>query len=447
MTGILGELTNWGPKMLERFKSNQGHVAVIGLGYVGLPLSIAFIEAGYQVSGFDIDPEKITLLNRGETYIRHIGAAAVKAMVDSGRFVASSDFAGLKAVDAIIICVPTPLKNGREPDLEPVLSTGAAIAEHLQKGQLVVLESSTYPGTTDTELAGVLAQSGLKPNQDFHLAYSPEREDPGNADFGTSRIPKLVGADTPEALALSVALYEDVIAEVIPVKSARAAEAAKLTENTFRAVNIAMVNELKVIFDKMDIDVWDVIDAAATKPFGFMPFYPGPGLGGHCIPIDPFYLTWKARQHDIETRFIELAGEINTNMPHYVVSRLQDALAAKGQELKGAHILLLGMAYKKNVDDMRESPALVLLELLEAAGAKVDYHDPHVPVIPMTREHSELAGRKSVGLDVAATANGVLIVTDHDGVNYQYIADEAALVVDTRNAMAGLDGKAQIVKA
>lgn len=346
-----------------------------------------------------------------------------------------------------MICVPTPLKNGREPDLGPVLSTGKAIAAHLQKGQLVVLESSTYPGTTDTELAGVLETSGLTANEDFYLAYSPEREDPGNADFSSSIIPKLVGADTPEALALSVALYEDVISEIIPVSSARAAEAAKLTENTFRAVNIAMVNELKVIFEKMDIDVWDVIDAAATKPFGFMPFYPGPGLGGYCIPIDPFYLTWKARQHGIETRFIELAGEINTDMPRHVISRLEAALAEDDKPLAGAKIFMLGIAYKKNVDDMRESPALVLLEMLEAVGAEVVFHDPHVPVIPMTREHSDLAGRVSVSADAASDADAVLIVTDHDNVDYRRLAGNAELIIDTRNVMRGVTGPARVVKA
>ena len=433
--------------MLERFKSNQGHVGIVGLGYVGLPLSIAFVQAGYTVTGFDIDVNKVNQLNAGETYIRHIGADAIQGILATGRFAASADFAQLPSVDAIVICVPTPLKNGREPDLGPVLSTGEEIAKHLRVGQLVVLESSTYPGTTDTELAAVLEASGLKANEDFYLAYSPEREDPGNADFGTSRIPKLVGADTSEALALSVALYQDVISEVVPVSSARAAEAAKLTENTFRAVNIAMVNELKVIFDKMDIDVWDVINAAATKPFGYMPFYPGPGLGGHCIPIDPFYLTWKARQHGVETRFIELAGEINTDMPRYVVSRLEAALEENGAALKGAEILLLGIAYKKNIDDMRESPALVLLELLEAAGAKVEFHDPHVPEIPMTREHSELAGRRSVDIERAATSDAVLIVTDHDAVDYEELASRAKLIVDTRNAMAGINGSATLVKA
>ena len=433
--------------MLDRFKSNQGHVGVVGLGYVGLPLSIAFVEAGYTVTGFDIDADKVNQLNAGETYIRHIGADAIQDMLATKRFSACADFAQLADVDAIVICVPTPLKNGREPDLGPILLTGKEIAKYLRAGQLVVLESSTYPGTTDTELAGVLEVSGLKANEDFYLAYSPEREDPGNADFGTSRIPKLVGADTPEALALSVALYQDVISEVVPVSSARAAEAAKLTENTFRAVNIAMVNELKVIFDKMDIDVWDVINAAATKPFGYMPFYPGPGLGGHCIPIDPFYLTWKARQHGVETRFIELAGEINTDMPRYVISRLEAALKDSGTSLKGAEILLLGIAYKKNIDDMRESPALVLLELLEAAGAQVAFHDPHVPVIPMTREHAELAGRQSVDVAKAAASDAVLIVTDHDAVDYVELANGTKLIVDTRNAMSGIAGSATVVKA
>ena len=433
--------------MLDRLKNNKAHIGVIGLGYVGLPLSIAFVSAGNKVTGFDIDVEKAEKLNAGQTYINHIGSESVREMLETGRFSASSDFKALEEVDAIIICVPTPLKNDREPDLGPILDTGETISKHLKAGQLVVLESSTYPGTTDTELAGVLEKSGLQANIDFHLAYSPEREDPGNLDFGTSRIPKLVGADTPEALALSTALYEGVISEVVPVASARAAEAAKLTENTFRAVNIAMVNELKVIFDKMDIDVWDVINAAATKPFGFMPFYPGPGLGGHCIPIDPFYLTWKARQHGVETRFIELAGEINTNMPNYVVQRLEEGLAKQDKKLVGAEILLIGIAYKKNIDDMRESPALVLIELLEQAGAQVAFHDPHVPIIPMTREHSGLAGRKSSDLDMASSVDAVLIVTDHDEINYGFLASEAALIIDTRNAMRNSADRDNIVKA
>ena len=436
--------------MLEKLQRKQAQIGIIGLGYVGLPLAKAFVDNGFAVTGFDIDPAKPEILARGETYIKHIGDETVQAMNATQRFAATTDFAQLQSMDAIIICVPTPLKNGREPDLGPVLATGASIAAHLQRGQLVVLESSTYPGTTDTELAQVLESSGLKTNEDYFLAYSPEREDPGNLNFSTSSIPKIVGADTPEALRLSVALYEGVIGQLVPVTSSRAAEAAKLTENIFRSVNIAMVNELKVIFDKMDIDVWDVIDAAATKPFGFMPFYPGPGLGGHCIPIDPFYLTWKARQHGIETRFIELAGEINTHMPHYVVERMRESLELQsGKAMSDAHILMIGMAYKKNIDDMRESPALVLTELIEETGARCVYHDPYVGEIPMTREHAAMAGRRSVALTEAeiSKADCVVIVTDHDNVDYALLGANASLIVDTRNAMAGVTAHCPVVKA
>lgn len=436
--------------MLDKLKNKQAKIGIIGLGYVGLPLAKAFVDNEFHVVGFDIDPDKPETLSRGQTYIKHIGDDTVQAMNASGRFSATTDFAGLADMDAIIICVPTPLKNGRDPDLGPVLATGKSIAAHLQKGQLVVLESSTYPGTTDTELAQVLEASGLKTNDDYYLAYSPEREDPGNINFSTSSIPKIVGADTPQALELALALYHGVISELVPVSSSRAAEAAKLTENIFRSVNIAMVNELKVIFDKMDIDVWDVINAAKTKPFGFMPFYPGPGLGGHCIPIDPFYLTWKARQHGVETRFIELAGEINTHMPHYVVARMDEALQIQGKQgLRGARVLMLGMAYKKNIDDIRESPALVLTELIEEAGAACVYHDPYVDQIPMTREHAALAGRASVALsdDEIAKADCVVIVTDHDNVDYAQVGAKAALIVDTRNAMAGHNAACAVVKA
>jgi UDP-N-acetyl-D-glucosamine dehydrogenase len=436
--------------MLDKLQNKQAKIGIIGLGYVGLPLAKAFVDNGFHVVGFDIDPSKPETLALGKTYIKHIGDDTIAAMNASGLFSATTDFVGLEAMDAIIICVPTPLKNAREPDLGPVLATGKTISQHLQKGQLVVLESSTYPGTTDTELAHVLEQSGLKTNEDYYLAYSPEREDPGNINFSTSSIPKIVGADTPHALALSLALYHGVISELVPVNSSRAAEAAKLTENIFRSVNIAMVNELKVIFDKMDIDVWDVISAAATKPFGFMPFYPGPGLGGHCIPIDPFYLTWKARQHGIETRFIELAGEINTQMPHYVVERMAEAVELQtGKKMHEAHILMIGMAYKKNIDDMRESPALVLTELIEEAGAVCVYHDPYVAEIPMTREHANLAGRQSVALSDAqmSAADCVVIVTDHDNVDYAKIGAKASLIVDTRNAMAKVEASCPIVKA
>ena len=435
---------------LEKIKSKQAVIGIVGLGYVGLPLARAFCHQKIQVVGLDIDQKKIDMIESGRSYIKHIGDDAIKEMRADGLFTVTTDFSQIADVDVIIICVPTPLSKHREPDLGPVLNTGKSIMPYLQKGQLVVLESSTYPGTTDTELAGVLEQSGLKKNDDFLLAYSPEREDPGNENFSTSTIPKIVGADTPLARDMAVAVYDSVISQVVPVASSRTAEAIKLTENIFRSVNIAMVNELKLIFDAMDIDVWDVIDGAATKPFGFMPFYPGPGLGGHCIPIDPFYLTYKAREYDVPTRFIELAGEINTKMPQLVVAKTGQALSLISQKaLNGANILIIGMAYKKNVDDMRESPSLVLTELLEAEGAEVAYHDPFVTVIPQTREHSNLAGRESLDLtpDTVAQVDAVLISTNHDGLDYQMLADNATLIIDTRNAMKEFSGKAVVVKA
>jgi UDP-N-acetyl-D-glucosamine dehydrogenase len=435
---------------LDKIKSKQAIIGIVGLGYVGLPLARAFCQQNIHVVGFDIDQEKINTIEKNQSYIKHIGDDAIKEMRADGLFNVTSDFAKIADVDVIIICVPTPLSKHREPDLGPVLNTGRSIAPHLQKGQLVVLESSTYPGTTDSELAGVLEQSGLKKDEDFYLAYSPEREDPGNESFSTSTIPKIVGADTPLSRDLVAAVYEGVISQVVPVASSRTAEAIKLTENVFRSVNIAMVNELKVIFDAMDIDVWDVIDGAATKPFGFMPFYPGPGLGGHCIPIDPFYLTYKAREYDVPTRFIELAGEINTKMPQLVVAKTGQALSLVSEKaLNGSKVLIIGMAYKKNVDDMRESPSLVLTELLEAEGAKVSYHDPYVTVIPPTRQHDDLAGRESLQLtpETISQADAVLISTNHDGLDYQMMADNATLIIDTRNAMKDFPGKATVVKA
>lgn len=435
---------------LEKIKSKLGVIGIVGLGYVGLPLAQAFCQQGIKVIGFDIDQEKIDLIEKGQSYIKHISNEVIETMRSGDLFQVTTDFSKIADVDVIIICVPTPLSKHREPDLGPVLGTGQAIMPYLKKGHLVVLESSTYPGTTDTELAAVLEQSGLKKDEDFYLAYSPEREDPGNETFSTSTIPKIVGADTPEAREMVAGVYEGVISQVVPVASSRTAEAIKLTENIFRSVNIALVNELKVIFDAMDIDVWDVIDGAATKPFGFMPFYPGPGLGGHCIPIDPFYLTYKAREYEVPTRFIELAGEINTKMPQLVVGKTAQALSLISQKaLNGANILIIGMAYKKNVDDMRESPSLVLTELLEAEGAEVAYHDPFVPIIPHTREHDELAGRKSVEL-TPETVSGfdiVLISTNHDGLDYQMLADNAKIIVDTRNAMKEYQGRAVVVKA
>lgn len=435
---------------LEKIKSKQATIGIVGLGYVGLPLAQAFCRQGIKTVGFDIDQKKIDAIEAGRSYIKHIGDDVIQKMRADALFDVTTNFAKIADVDVIIICVPTPLSKHREPDLGPVLNTGKSIMPHLQKGQLVVLESSTYPGTTDTELANVLEQSGLKKDEDFFLAYSPEREDPGNESFSTSTIPKIVGADTPLARDMAVAVYDGVISEVIPVASSRTAEAIKLTENIFRSVNIALVNELKVIFDAMDIDVWDVIDGAATKPFGFMPFYPGPGLGGHCIPIDPFYLTYKAREYDVPTRFIELAGEINTRMPHLVVAKTGQALGLISQKaLNGSNILIIGMAYKKNVDDMRESPSLVLIELLEAEGAEVAYHDPYVPIIPHTREHDELAGRKSLDLtpETISQFDAVLISTNHDGLDYQMLADNTKLIIDTRNAMKDFPGQTTVVKA
>ena len=358
------------PDLAGRIAARNAKVGVIGLGYVGLPLACLFAEKGFNVTGFDIDPKKIEFLNGGRSYIKHIPAARIRPLVKDGKLDATADFAELKQMDAIIICVPTPLTKFREPDLRFIVTTGEAVAKVLRKGQLVVLESSTYPGTTTEVLKPILERGGLKSGRDFHLAYSPEREDPGNEKFGTAAIPKVIGGDGATALKLAKALYDGIVVKTVPVSSPETAEAIKLTENIFRAVNIAMVNELKVIFDAMGIDVWEVIEAAKTKPFGFMPFYPGPGLGGHCIPIDPFYLTWKAREFGINTRFIELAGEINTLMPRYVVGRLSEALSAHaGKALRKAKILMIGLAYKKNVDDMRESPSLVLIGMLEAAAS------------------------------------------------------------------------------
>jgi UDP-N-acetyl-D-glucosamine dehydrogenase len=438
-------------RLAERISTKRAKVGIIGLGYVGLPLACLFAEKGFTVVGFDVDQGKTTRLNAGRSYIRHIPGRRIAPLVKSGQLKASTDFRGLKAMDCIIICVPTPLSKQREPDLSYVADTAAEIGKHLKAGQLVVLESSTYPGTTDEVVRPALETKALKSGRDFYLAYSPEREDPGNETYGTAAIPKVVGGDGETALSLALALYDAAVVKTVPASSPATAEAVKLTENIFRSVNIALVNELKVIFDAMGIDVWEVIDAAKTKPFGFMPFYPGPGLGGHCIPIDPFYLTWKAREFGITTRFIELAGEINTLMPHYVVSKLSEALNARAAKaLKGAHILIIGLAYKKNVDDMRESPALTLIELLEAQGAKVDYHDPIITQIKPSREHPHLAGRRSKALSDATLkrADAVLIVTDHDAIDFKRIGKLASLVVDTRNTMAraGWRGR-NVVKA
>lgn len=414
-------------------------VGIIGLGYVGLPLALTVCRAGFRVLGFDIDARRVAGLNAGDSQIRHIPSAPVKAAVDAGLFTATGDFARLAEADAILICVPTPLTRQREPDLSYVVRTAEDIAAALRPGQLVVLESSTYPGTTAEVVKPILERGGLVSGEDFFLAYSPEREDPGNPDFGTHDIPKVVGGEGAAAQALVTSLYGAFIKGTVSVSSPATAEAVKLTENIFRAVNIALVNELKVIYEAMGIDIWEVIDAAKTKPFGFMPFYPGPGLGGHCIPIDPFYLTWKAREYEITTRFIELAGQINTAMPRHVVDRLAEALDRRFRRgLNGSRILVLGIAYKKNVDDTRESASFRLIELIEERGGTADYHDPHAEAIPRTREHAALAGRRSVPLTAEAIASydAVLIATDHDAVDYVALARDARLVLDTRNACA-----------
>ena len=414
-------------------------IAIIGLGYVGLPLALQFARSGVRVLGLDVDAKKVSALNAGRSYIQHIPAGEIKKLVRAGKFSATTDFAEIKNVVAVLICVPTPLKRNRTPDLAFVLNTGKSIARHLQRGQLVVLESTTYPGTTENELREVLEKgSGLKAGKDFHLAFSPEREDPGNPHSQVADVPKVIGGYTPACLAAAQKVYARAIRTLVPVANCRTAEAAKLLENVFRGVNIALVNELKGVYAAMDIDIWEVIAAAETKPFGFMPFYPGPGLGGHCIPIDPFYLAWKAKQVGQETRFVELAGEINRAMPEKVIARLAQALASRKKKLRGARVLVLGLAYKANVADERESPSYRLLDLLAARGAQTAYHDPHVPVIKPTREHPHWAGTKSVTWrrKIISGFDAVLIATAHDAVDYRQLADWSPLIVDTRNVMA-----------
>jgi UDP-N-acetyl-D-glucosamine dehydrogenase len=414
--------------------------AVVGLGYVGLPLSLQFARSGVQVVGLDIDPAKVEAINAGRSYIKHIAGEEVLEMVKKGVFSASTDFSRIRELDAVIICVPTPLNKNREPDISYIVETGKSIAPHLHQGIVVILESTTYPGTTDEDLREVLEKgSGLKAGVDFHLAFSPEREDPGNPDSKVASIPKVIGGLTPACLEKAKALYGYAIKTIVPVSSCRVAEATKLLENTFRGVNIALVNELKVVYAAMGIDIWEVIRAAKTKPFGFMAFYPGPGLGGHCIPIDPFYLTWKAREFGQNTRFIELAGEVNTAMPAYVVSRVVDALNDRRKSVRGSKILILGLAYKPNVDDERESPSYVLMTQLKEKGAETEYYDPYVPVVRPTREHPQYAGMRSVSWnkETVQRYDLVLISTNHEAVNYQELADWADCIVDSRNAMAG----------
>jgi UDP-N-acetyl-D-glucosamine dehydrogenase len=422
---------------LERkIKSKQARIGVVGLGYVGLPLVKLFLSKGFRVTGFDVDPKKVNSLNKGKSYIRHISGRELRGFLATKAFGATGDFAGLAKMDVIIICVPTPLDSHKNPNLSFVLETSRVVAKYLRRGQLIVLESTTYPGTTDGEMLPILLETSLKPGRDFCLAFSPEREDPGNKSFSTGTIPKVVGGLTPDCRRLARVLYGQIVVRTVPVSSTRVAEAAKLLENIFRSVNIALVNELKVIFERMGIDVWEVIQAASSKPFGYMPFYPGPGLGGHCIPIDPFYLTWKAKEVDYPTKFIELAGEINTRMPYYVVNKTIEALNRRGKSIRKARVLVLGVAYKRDIDDARESPALKIISVLLEKGALVSYNDPYIPRSAGHREYPGLDLR-SVALTAKRlrACDAVIIATDHSSYDYDWIVRRAPLVVDTRNAI------------
>jgi UDP-N-acetyl-D-glucosamine dehydrogenase len=426
-------------ELLERLQNRSATVGVIGLGYVGLPIATAAAAGGFSTIGFDVDKTKPPQLNSGKSYIPAVKDEELQRLVSLGRFQATSAFDRLANCNVIVVCVPTPLTRHREPDLSYIQTTAITVAQRLRRGQLVILESTTYPGTTRDVLKPRLAATGLTSGSDYFIGFSPEREDPGNPSYSTAIIPKIVAGDGKAASELVETFYGAIVQRVVPVSSLEVAEAAKITENVFRAVNIALVNELKVIYEAMGIDIWEVIDAAKTKPFGYMPFYPGPGLGGHCIPIDPFYLTWKSREFELPTRFIELAGEINLAMPRYVVGALARALDSQMRvPLSAATILVVGLAYKKNVADIRESPSFKLMELLEGRGAKVDYHDPFVTTIPRTREHAQFAGRRSVELDASSVAScdAVLIATDHDSLDYGLLVEHARLIVDTRNVIS-----------
>jgi len=438
-------------RLRRGIEARSAVVGIVGLGYVGLPLALASVEAGFRVIGFDINSERVGAINSGAQVSTHIASSEMKRGLDTGRLEASCDMARLAEADAILVCVPTPINRYQEPDLSYVVSTVEAIGQVAREGQLVVLESTTWPGTTREVVRPILERSGLSVGRQIFLAYSPEREDPGNPSFQTRTIPKVVGADDEDSATLATGLYKQIVAKVVAVRSSAVAEAAKLTENIYRAVNIALVNELKVVYAAMGIDVWEVIEAAATKPFGFTPFYPGPGMGGHCIPVDPFYLTWKAREFGMDTLFIQLAGQMNVSMPKIVVQRLAEALnRTTGRGLRSARVLVIGVAYKRNVEDTRESPSLVMMEHLESQGAQCDFHDPFVELIPPTRSSPRLSGRRSQTLTDATVADydAILIATDHDDVDYGLLARRGRLIVDTRNVFArlGLTNE-RIVKA
>ncbi|MBN2356723.1 nucleotide sugar dehydrogenase [candidate division KSB1 bacterium] len=432
----------------EKIESKQAVLGIIGLGYVGLPLLIEFAREDFSIIGFDIDEEKIVKLDQGESYIKHIPSSHIADINAKGKIRYTSDFSLVKEADVLLLALPTPLDEHREPDLSYIKNTAHTLKEHLRKGQLIILESSTWPGTTDEVLRPILEESGLQCDVDFYVGFSPEREDPNNKQFTIRNTPKVVGADNPYARECSINLYRYITIPV-PVSSTRTAESAKLLENIFRSVNIALVNEMKMILDRMGIDVWEVIQAASTKPFGFMPFYPGPGLGGHCIPIDPFYLTWKAREFDMPTRFIELAGEINTNMPYYVTQKTIDALNANGRSIKGAKILVLGIAYKKDIDDMRETPAFKIIEILHEKGATLDYYDPYIPKLPPTRKYQYDMSSITLTEAKIQSYDAVIVVTDHSDVDYQLVRDRARLIIDTRNVfkLYGPRQDGNIVKA
>jgi len=434
-------------KLYDLIEKKTARIGIIGLGYVGLPIVLRFCEEGFKVVGFDVDPEKIKLLKKGTSYIKHIPSEHIASFIkgSASSFTPTTDMAGLSEVDAVIICVPTPLSDKREPDLSYVEGTAREIAKHLRPGQVISLESTTYPGTTEEVLLPLFRANGLKVGSDFFLVFSPEREDPGRKDFTTKSTPKIVGGITPKCSKLGTMLYGGIVEKVVTVSSTQVAEMSKLLENIYRSVNIALVNELKLLCDRMSIDIWEVIKAASSKPFGFQAFYPGPGLGGHCIPIDPFYLTWKAREYDFSTRFIELAGEINTNMPYHVVTKVMEALNDKGRSIKGSKIMVLGVAYKKNVDDMRESPSMELIRILKEKGASVKYNDPHVPIAISHRKHFRMTSTR-ITSDSLKTYDCVLIATDHAAYDYKWIVNNSRLVVDTRNATAGIKSK-KIVKA
>jgi UDP-N-acetyl-D-glucosamine dehydrogenase len=435
--------------LFERIRSRKARIGIIGLGYVGLPLVLRFAEEHFRVLGFDVDPEKVSKLNAGESYIHHIASARLQSFVKEAQFEATSNFSRLTEADCIIICVPTPLTAKKDPDLQYIEATAESICRTLRKGQLISLESTTYPGTTEEILLEKFKATGLEAGKDYFLVYSPEREDPGNPKFSTRTIPKVVGGVTEHCLELGKELYSAAIDRIIPVSSTRAAELVKLLENIYRCVNIALVNELKLLGDRMEIDIWEVIEAAASKPFGYTPFYPGPGLGGHCIPIDPFYLSWKAKEYGFSTRFIQLAGEINTAMPHYVVERIAETLNDRAAAIRGSKILILGVAYKKDVDDVRESPALEIIELLKERGAEVSYSDPYVPRLHRMREY-DFSYMSSAPLTEATlrAADVVLIATDHSNVDYQFVVDHSRIVVDTRNATKGITrGSGKVVRA